>query len=137
MKIDIFDETLAIQYESEGFLRYLGQTYNFYGKLLANGENATIKKSLGYNIDDFIISCSYLGDECDLNEFQWFWHNTYGNCYKFNSGFNSNGSKIELKSVPGHGIYNSLSMELFSGISDKLELVSSDLFGLGTVITYW
>lgn len=42
------------------------------------------KKSLGYDLKDTLISCTFNIDDCSANDFEWYFDLQYGNCYKFN-----------------------------------------------------
>lgn len=45
-----------------------------------------VKKSLGFNIDSYLISCLYSTQPCNIDEdFIWYFEKNYGNCYLFNS----------------------------------------------------
>jgi hypothetical protein len=51
------------------------------------------KKSLGQDLKDSLLSCTFNLIECTSDDFSWFYDENYGNCYSFNSGFNSTGQK--------------------------------------------
>ena len=84
------------------------------------------KKRLGHLIDDFMIECKFDDVFCNItNDFIWYFDNVYGNCYKYNSGFNSNGQPIELikSSQPGK-YYLGLKLVLFETMPRILERIS-------------
>ena len=76
-------------------------------------ENATIFKQLlasdrfsdsdrklfGFNFDEFVINCYFNQEECGREHFSWFYDATYGNCFKFNSGFDEQGRPVPLLKV--------------------------------------
>ncbi len=55
------------------------------------------KRKLSHDLSDILLECWFNDVQCDLSDFTWTYHQTYGNCYKFNTGFDSNGNKIDLK----------------------------------------
>jgi hypothetical protein len=59
--------------------------------------NDTYKQSLGHSLNDILIFCQFNYKDCNISDFIWTYDSTYGNCYTFNSGFHSNGSKVNLK----------------------------------------
>ena len=68
------------------------------------------RKTFGFNINDILISCTYSGLQCSANDFKFFQSYQYGNCYTFNSGYNSS-----IRTISSVGPGNSLEIELFSG----------------------
>jgi hypothetical protein len=130
---DIFNDKIAAELDANGSLADIGSYYYFFGISGTNALNVTAKKSLGYDINDILISCTYFNQDCDASDFVWFWHYVFGNCFKFNSGFDSNGNRVELKTGSGNGIFSGLNLVFFSGLSDKLKRAYIDQ-GLGMVI---
>ena len=68
------------------------------------------KKKLGHDLNDILVECKYNGHPCDSSEFVWsFDEEEYGNCFVFNSGFDSSGKRIDLKrsylAGPNFGLY--------------------------------
>jgi len=55
------------------------------------------KKLLAHHLDDILIECWFNLNRCSSNDFIWSFDEAYGNCYTFNSGIDSNGSKVDLK----------------------------------------
>lgn len=43
-------------------------------------------RSLGYDMKDMLLSCTYDMKNCTANDFDWYFDTIYGNCWKFNSG---------------------------------------------------
>jgi hypothetical protein len=62
------------------------------------------RKALGFDLKKSLFQCLYNKKECkaELN-FTWSYTFFYGNCYQFNSGFDSNktGMNIKIATVPG------------------------------------
>ena len=48
------------------------------------------RKKLGHNIEDILFKCHFNLIECKASDFIWEFDRLRGNCYVFNSGFNSN-----------------------------------------------
>lgn len=69
----------------------------------------------GYQIDEMLIYCKYNGIRCAKNEFEYFYKEELGNCYKFNSGINLTGSEIPKKRLSTSGKTNGLRLELYLG----------------------
>jgi hypothetical protein len=74
------------------------------------------KKKLGHDIRDILINCWFNGNPCDSNDFTWSFDPWYYNCYTFNSGFNSNGTKIDLKQSTISGPEFGLKLRLYVNI---------------------
>ncbi|XP_033757299.1 amiloride-sensitive sodium channel subunit gamma-like isoform X2 [Pecten maximus] len=66
------------------------------------------KTAAGHQLEDMLVSCSFKGKSCSPSNFSHFVHYKYGNCYTFNSGFNSSVVQTE-KTGPIYG----LTMELY------------------------
>ena len=54
------------------------------------------RKSFGLSIEEMLLSCYFNGEPCSAEDFEWFYTFDYGNCFAFNSGFNS---ELKKKSV--------------------------------------
>ena len=65
------------------------------------------RKKLG----DFLITSCHLNEiECSMKDFEWFFHNELGNCYRFNSD-SSSGLKKSIRAGSNYG----LSLQIFLG----------------------
>ena len=74
------------------------------------------KTSYGYKLDEIVIKCIFAFDNCNLtNDFEYFYDNIYGACYRFNSGVNMLDESTDRKYVSKNGIWNGLSIEFFIG----------------------
>ena len=77
-------------------------------------KNLTDPYLFGRRIDELIIDCSYGSIKCDLKEdFQHYYDLRLGNCYRFNSGKNMNGEKVEQKYA--NALSNQLNFQLWIG----------------------
>ena len=82
-----------------------------------NDKTLTIanKKSLGYQIEDMLVTCHYNFLECYASDFTYFYSPLYGNCYTFNSGTYDNGSTYSPKTSNLNGPFFGLTLELYLG----------------------
>jgi hypothetical protein len=80
---------------------------------------AAERASLGFYLDNMLITCSFAGVNCDTTDFFFFQTFDYGNCYTFNSGKFANGSSAPIKSISNAGPSTGLQLELFSGDPDE------------------
>ncbi len=81
----------------------------FYTMILGGGNlTDTDRQSLGSPFDEFVISCIFNSFFCDNSNWVWYFDYYYGNCWRFNSGVDNNGSQIDkLVSTKG-GRWNGL-----------------------------
>lgn len=89
------------------------------------GLNKTQLYSLSFNINEMLLSCLYENSECPRHEFELYNLLGFGNCYKFNSGYDSNGNKIEIKKIKLPGRRNALRLELFLGYATNFDFIKS------------
>ena len=54
------------------------------------------KKELAHSLNDIMLSCRFNDKKCNTNDFVWKFDPFFGNCYEFNSGYNSSGHQIDL-----------------------------------------
>jgi hypothetical protein len=82
---------------------------------LANNLTIEQKQSIGYSIEEMVISCKFNFKYCDadLSEFVWFYDNEFGNCFKFNVGIN------ERRISSTYGRTTGLRLVLFVGIENS------------------
>ena len=91
------DRTLANQYFARLRAGLFGQIQNMPDEK---------KKKFSHDLNDTLLSCLFSYQPCNSDDFEWKWDSNYGNCFVFNSGFNSSGQKVELrKSSIGGNIY--------------------------------
>jgi hypothetical protein len=95
-------------------LAYLNIEQTMNGIL--NNSTDKKKKSLGLASNQMIYNCAYNLDDClASNELVWFFDSNHGNCVKFNSGRDINGSEIKKKRVLNQGNYFGLKLYAFIG----------------------
>ena len=68
------------------------------------------------DLDSMLLSCSFLGHPCHAAQFEYIFHPTLTNCYRFNSGVNASGHSIPLRSVTRRGLSNGLKLQLYTGV---------------------
>ena len=93
------------------------------------------KKKLGHSLEDILIKCSFNNFQCNSSDFTWHFDLNYGNCYTFNSGFDSSKKeKIELKKSTTVGLDFGLQVTLYVNLYEKLMSDTTNIFGLGALI---
>ena len=92
------------------------------------------KQKLAHYLDDVLLECYFNNSPCNATDFSWSFDPDYGNCYTFNSGVDSNGTKVDLKQSNIAGWNFGLQMTLYVNVYEELLNVSSDVFGLGALI---
>ena len=79
----------------------------------------SIRKKFSQNLDYFVMTCLFGLIECNLtDDFEYYYDNNYGNCYKYNSGKN-------LKQITNNGITNGLEIDLFVGKAEENDYLFS------------
>lgn len=58
-----------------------------------------MRKSFGLPYEKFFISCFINIIDCNQDEWIWYFDVIYGNCFKYNTGYDSKGNKIPLKKL--------------------------------------
>ena len=100
-----------------------GILYTFSDKIGIYSESE--KKKLGHTIDDMLIECIFNNKECTQHEVVWYFDKLYGNCFKFNSGFDSEGMH-PIRSVNQPGKLYGLSLTLFEKLPNALKRIVPD-----------
>jgi len=96
----------------------------------------TQRKHLGHDPNALIQHCRFGTSSCTANDFFWYFDGIFGNCYVFNSGFNSSGDRIELKKTGLPGKLGALSLYFYVGFHENLTSFNSFTVdgGLGAII---
>jgi hypothetical protein len=98
---------------------------------LSNNE----KKKLGHNLEDILIKWSFNNFPCNSSDFTWYFDENYGNCYTFNSGFDSSKKeRIKLKKSTLVGLDFGLQLTLYVNVYEKLISDTTKIYGLGALI---
>ena len=99
----------------------------FNGDILQDDE----KKKFGHDLKDILIECYFNQNACDSTDFIWSFDYYYGNCYTFNTGFDSNGNKIDLKKSNLAGPDFGLQLTLYTNFYEELLSFAN---GFGAII---
>jgi hypothetical protein len=95
------------------------------------------KKKLGHNLEDILISCSHNALKCNATNFTWSFDKVYGNCYTFNSGFDSSGNRMDLKQTSVAGAPFGLNLMFYVNVYERLFSIASSpplVDSLGAII---
>jgi hypothetical protein len=92
------------------------------------------KKKLGHSLSDILVKCFFNSHPCYPTDFTWSFDVNYGNCFTFNSGFDSSGNVSDLRRtfIAGHDL--GLQLTFYVNIYEKLLNNTDNTFGLGGVV---
>lgn len=84
---------------------------------MAADKNLTTQqlKSFGYSLNSTLLSCYFNNKKCSEDDFIWSYDFEFGNCYTFNSGYNSSGNQMPIKKISDYGSDHGLKLEIFLG----------------------
>ncbi|RMZ98760.1 amiloride-sensitive sodium channel subunit gamma [Brachionus plicatilis] len=82
------------------------------------------KELYGDTIDKLLVDCYFDFLQCDRSQFKLFFHPNHGNCFQFNSGFDSKGSKIDLEYSTNIERTGSLRLILNLSVPDSLKFLN-------------
>ena len=99
---------------------YYGSIFKIYSNLIMFNKSYEINK-FSFSLDDLLLTCYFDTNKCNTNEFQPVVDKMYGLCYKFNSGYNSAGEKVGIKTVKHSGKSFGLHLTLFAGLNQELK----------------
>jgi hypothetical protein len=102
-------------------------------KLLSfiSNSNDSTKKIISHGLQDILIECRFNFQRCTSADFSWVFDKIYGNCYKFNSGFNATGHKVNLKTSSLSGFSYGLQLDLYVNYHQNLSFFNSIVNGGG------
>jgi hypothetical protein len=96
-------------------------TLELYMKNTTGAYLNTTQKMLMDNLNLMLLSCTFQGAACDLNDFVFVDRFAFSyQCYRFNTGYTMYGNQTSVKSVSSISTdhsFNTLSMELYAGLS--------------------
>ena len=122
--ISIFDENPLKNMSFKNRLEFL-----FQFTILINTKIQSLpdesKKMLVHSLDDILIYCQFNNQQCTSADFFWRYDPVYGNCYSFNSGFNSTGSVNDLKTSLIPGAMFGLSLMVYVGYNEQLNVYNT------------
>ena len=78
------------------------------------------KKNLGPSLNKMLIYCSFSETSCNYGDFSWKYLIDFGNCFRFNSGYDMFNNRVAIKKVYKEGVWSALHMELYIERSDLL-----------------
>jgi len=125
----ILNQTSINDYENKNFNDVQLKLYNMRIKISSYLMSKTLRerKKKSIEIEKNLISCNHLNEICDSNNFTWFFHFIYGNCYVLYGDYNSNGNWESPKLISQEDYFTALKLELFIGEPSKFEALSSSL----------
>ena len=93
-----------------------------------------LKKKFSHNLNDTLLSCFFNLKPCSSSDFQWEWDYYYGNCFSFNTGFDSSGQRVELRKAFIGGNAFSLQIEFYVNFYEELKFFNSIINDYGLII---
>ena len=123
----IYVKNLLSQNEFSQFLNYTDANLpiepnkfvaRYYTFINAYNLTNDVQKSLGLSIDQMLISCLYMGNNCTSSDFEWYYDLINGNCFRYNTG----GLNTTLKNISVKGKRKGLKLEMFVGSANDVEI---------------
>jgi hypothetical protein len=101
---------------------------------LANNLSDYAKKGLGQDLKDSLLSCAFNLNQCTSDDFSWYYDANYGNCFSFNSGFNSTGQSRDafVSFLPGN--WHGLMLDFYVRSYENFSLFNSFWGGTGAIL---
>jgi hypothetical protein len=119
--ISIFDQS-QMSNLSYSDLQSLNKIYQIFNLLInLDSFSDASRKLLGHPLEDILWYCKFNGQFCSPSDFTWRWDPLYGNCYSFNSGYNSSGAKKSYQQSLLPGAVFGLKLDVYVGYYDKLK----------------
>ena len=107
-----FDETNL--YSKESQYEYLFENLLIAAKNL----NKSNQENLGYSIEEKMLQCYFNYEMCNFSQdFVSYYHHYYGNCVAYNSMFNQNGERVDVKKGITFDFESGFHIQLFLGFS--------------------
>ncbi|RNA26637.1 acid-sensing ion channel 5 isoform X1 [Brachionus plicatilis] len=96
--------------------------FSYFARLKSFDYNVSdeTKKSFGFNLDSYMVSCFFGIQSCETEEFIWYLEHYFGSCYLFNTGKYRNGSRKEFSKQTNVGSIYGFRMEFLSKKIDEL-----------------
>jgi hypothetical protein len=127
--LNIFDQhSMSKLYYKDAFDKYWDINSIFLGRINSASFSDVERQKLSHSLSDILISCNFNGQLCTPSDFIWKWDPVFGNCYSFNSGFNSSGSRVDFKESFLPGTLFGLQLAVYVGYNDKLNLFNTGYF---------
>ncbi len=123
--------------ENQSSFEALTQAFISQVKAFSLATNLTdlAKKSLGKDIKDSLLRCGFNVNECTSEDFSWFYDLVYGNCFSFNSGFNSSGQRKDSFAASYlAGNFHGLIVDYYVRSYENFSLYNSIWGGTGAIL---
>jgi hypothetical protein len=133
-QISLFNETLMEKFDLWYKRNWLAWFIYFGAGHILSNQTDSYKKQMGHSLDDILLSCQFNFQQCTAKDFSWSYDTFYGNCYTFNSGFISNGSKVDLKKQYVSGYSYGLQLDFYVNYNQNLSFFNSLLGGKGAMV---
>jgi len=78
------------------------------------------RKLVGPSIEKMLVRCEIMEMKCTADDFSWFYIMDFGNCFRFNSGFELSGKRTKIKKVNKAGTWSAFKVDLFLENSNDL-----------------
>ena len=133
--VDVFDSQTfnKLSYDNKtNILNKISEEANYQLLNLTDDK----KRSLSHSLKDILLYCQFNGQTCSPDDFIWKFDNYLGNCYVFNSGYNSSGERIELKQSYIAGALYGLYMDLYVNFYENLTVYNSYIGSTGVYIKF-
>ena len=107
----------------ENKIEYITTIYNAaIAKMLSKDFSERKQQQLGHPINDILFRCQFNNQECLSDDFVWKFDRYYGNCFVWNSGFNSSGQRVNLKKSLLAGSTYGLQLQFYIGFNQNLTM---------------
>lgn len=100
--------------------------FDYFSKIYSFSYNTSDqdKKSIGFKLESYMISCFLSTNDCSKDDFIWYYDQFFGNCYILNSGSYKNGSKNEFYKQTIIGPIGGIRLEFISKTFDEVNELS-------------
>ena len=109
----------------DNILNYLKDTQAIAQYSISNDKSSDLRRNIGFELNETMISCTYNWRSCSLEDFTYFYHPLHGSCYSFNQDLPT---KTTILSGPLFG----LNIEFFMGNKNQTEREFHDGLMLGS-----
>jgi hypothetical protein len=128
-----FEERLA-NFTLEQIFESFSANYQAMSQLMYTNFTDEQKLLINYEISRFIYTCEFDLVPCDFSTFQWYLHIVYGLCYRFNTGYNFNNTKGELKETSLTSPTYGFKVSIFAGNENNEEPFNLHTYTSGVIL---
>jgi hypothetical protein len=68
----------------DNIMKYILDSQAIAQYSLSNDQSSSLKRNLGFELNETMISCTYNWQTCFFEDFKYFYHPLHGSCYSFN-----------------------------------------------------